>query len=122
VTIICFVAFLCIQVFSQLLLTPQEYGGQPLEQVSGAITTYRRFNEIDYSDFSTLDQFERVSYIFKNKNTLPDSYLILSIDSVNDQRLIPGDPHYYTESKTYINRKEKWEKEVENAGIGDYRE
>lgn len=118
VTIICFVAFLSIQVFAQLLLTPQEYGGEPLEQVSEAITTYKRFNEIDFSYFSTLNQFERVSYIFKNKNTLPDSYLILSIDSVNDQHLIPGDPNYYTKSKTYMIEKRNGKKTWNTRELG----
>jgi hypothetical protein len=100
-TVICFIAFLCIQVYVDLLLTPQE-NGEPIEQISEAISTYKRFDKIDFSDFSTLNQFERVSYIFKNKNSLPDNYLILSIDSVNDHHLIPGDPHYYTRSKTYM--------------------
>jgi hypothetical protein len=101
-TVICFVSFLLIQFFVQLLLTPQEYGGQPIEQVSKAITTYERFDKIDFSDFAKLDQFERVAYIFKNEKALPDSYLILSIDSLNDKHLIPGDTNYYTKSKTYI--------------------
>lgn len=118
VTIICFVAFLSIQVFFQLLWTPQEYGGEPLEQFSEAITTYRRFNKIDYNDFSTLNQFERVSYIFKNKKTLPDSYLILSIDSVNDQHLIPGDSNYYTKSKTYIIEKRNGKKTWNTKELG----
>ena len=101
-TVICFVSFLLIQFFVQLLITPQEYGGQPIEQVSKAITTYERFDKIDFSDFAKLDQFERVAYIFKNEKALPDSYLILSIDSLNDKHLIPGDTNYYTKSKTYI--------------------
>ncbi len=118
VTIICFASFLSIQVFLQLLLTPQEYGGEPLEQFSEAITTYRQFNRSDRRDFSTLNQFERVSYIFKNKNTLPDSYLILSIDSVNDRDLIPGDPHYYTKSKTYMIEKRNGKKTWNTGELG----
>ena len=102
VTAICFGSFLFIQVFTQLLLTPQEYGGEPIEQISKAITTYRRFDKIDFRDFAKLDQFERVAYIFKNKKSLPDNYLILSIDSLNDKHLVPGDKNYYTKSKTYI--------------------
>lgn len=101
-TVICFGAFLSIQLFAQLLLTPQDYGGEPIGQISEAISAYRRFDKIDFSDFSSLNPYERVSYIFKNKNSLPDSYLILSIDSVNDQHLIPGDPNYYIRSKTYM--------------------
>ena len=112
-TVICFIAFLSIQVFAQLLFTPQEYGDEPIEQISEAISTYKRFDKIDFSDFSTLNQFERVSYIFKNKTSLPDSYLILSIDGVNDKHLLPDDPHYFTKSKTYLiekrNGKETWD-------------
>jgi hypothetical protein len=114
-TVISFVSFLLIQFFVQLLITPQEYGGEPIEQVSKAITTYKRFDKIDFSDFSKLDQFERVAYIFKNKKSLPDSYLILSIDSLNDEHLIPGDTNYYTKSKTYLienrNGRRNWNKE-----------
>ncbi|MFM7857059.1 MAG: hypothetical protein ACKO96_35325 [Flammeovirgaceae bacterium] len=76
--------------------------GEPIRQISDAISAYRRFDKIDFSDFSALNQYERVSYIFKNKNSLPDSYLILSIDSVDDRHLMPGDPHYYSRSKTYM--------------------
>jgi hypothetical protein len=101
-TVICFVAFLSIQFSAQLLLTPQDYGGEPIGQISEAISAYRQFDQIDFNDFSELNQYERVAYIFKNKNSLPDNYLILSIDSVNDQHLLPGDPHYYARSKTYM--------------------
>jgi len=118
VTIICFVALLSIQVFSQLLLTPQEYGGEPIDQISQAISTYKRFDKIDFSDFSKLNQFERASYIFKNKNTMPDSYLILSIDSVNDKHLIPGDPNYYTKSKTYLIEKRNGKKTWDTRELG----
>ncbi len=115
VTVISFVSLLLIQFSIQLLITPQEYGGQPIEQVSKAITTYKRFDKTDYSDVAKLDQFERVAYIFKNKKSLPDSYLILSIDSLNDEHLLPGDRNYYTKSKTYIieNRdgERNWNKE-----------
>lgn len=115
VTVISFVSLLLIQIFVQLLITPQEYGGQPIEQVSKAITTYKRFDKIDFSDFAKLDQFERVAYIFKNEKSLPDSYLILSIDSLNDEHLVPGDINYYTKSKTYLveNRSSQrsWNKE-----------
>ena len=114
-TVISFVTFLFIQVFIQLLTTPQEYGGEPIEQISQAITTYKQFDKIDFRDFANLEQFERVAYIFKNKKSLPDSYLILSIDSLNDKHLLPGDSNYYTYSKTYIienrNGKRNWDKE-----------
>ena len=117
-TVICFATFLSIQVLIQLLTTPQEYHGEPIEQISRAITTYKQFDNIDFEDFEDLDQFERVAYIFKNKNSLPDSYLILSIDSLNDKHLIPGDPNYYTYSKTYIienrNGKRNWDNEKLN--------
>jgi hypothetical protein len=115
VTVVSFVSFLFIQLFLQLLITPQEYGGEPIEQVSKAITTYKRFDKIDFSDFAKLDQFERVAYIYKNEKLLPDSYLILSIDSLNDEHLLPGDTNFYTKSKTYIieNRdgERNWNKE-----------
>ena len=100
-TIISSIAFIVSQTSVQLLITPQEIGGKPVQQISELISTYRRFNEIDYSDFSKLKQFERVAYIFNNMKSLPDSYLILSIDSVNDKHLLPGDPDYFTKSKTY---------------------
>ncbi len=116
--VICFATSLSIQVLIQLLTTPQEYGGQPIEQISRAITTYKQFDHIDLENFEHLDQFERVAYIFKNKKSLPDSYLILSIDSLNDQHLIPGDSNYYTYSKTYIienrNGKRNWDNEKLN--------
>jgi hypothetical protein len=115
VTAICSVTFLFIQIFTQLILTPQEYGGEPIEQISKAISTYKRFDKIDFKDFAKLEQFERVSYIYKNNKSLPDSYLILSIDSLNDKHLIPGDSNYYTYSRTYIienrNGKRSWNKE-----------
>ncbi len=117
-TVISFPTFLSIQVLIQLLTTPQEYGGEPIEQISRAITTYKQFDKIDFENFENLDQFERVAYIFKNKKSLPDSYLILWIDSLNDKHLIPGDSNYYTYSKTYIienrNGKRNWDNEKLN--------
>lgn len=113
-TAISFVILIIVQIFTQLFFTPQEIGGQPVNQISEAISTYKRFDNGDFSDLSKLNQFERVAYIFKNKKSLPDSYLILSIDSVNDKHLIPGDPNYYTYSKTYLienrNGKKNWNK------------
>lgn len=109
VTAICFGSFLLIQVFTQLLLTPQEHGGEPIDQISKAILTFKRFDKIDYTDFSKLNQFERVAYIYKNKKSLPDSYLILSLDSVNEH-LRPSDPHYYAKSRTYLIEKRKGKK------------
>lgn len=118
-TIVCFITFLFIQVYAQLLLTPQEYGGEPIEQISKAITTYKGFDKTDFTDFAKLDQFERVAYIFKNKKSLPDSYLILSIDSLNDKHLIPGDSNYYTYSKIYLieNRDGKRSWDTNELGI-----
>jgi len=111
-TTVCFAAFLSIQVLIQILWTPQEIGGEPIEQISEAVSTYRRFDKIDFGEFRKLKQFERVAYIFKNQKSLPDSYLILSIDSLNDKHLLPGDPHFYTKSSTYLieirNGKRSW--------------
>lgn len=114
-TSISFVILITVQIFSQLFFTPQEIGGQPFDQISEAISAYKRFDKVDFSDFSKLNQFERVVYIFINKKSLPDSYLILSIDSVNDKHLIPGDPNYFTHSRTYLienrNGKKDWNEE-----------
>jgi len=111
-TVISFIIFILIQTYFQLLTTPQEIGGEPVKQISEAISTYRQFDKGDFSDFPKLKQFERVVYIFKNRKSLPDSYLILSIDSVNDEHLIPGDSNYFTYSKTYLienrNGKKSW--------------
>ncbi|MBL7851789.1 MAG: hypothetical protein JNN04_12875 [Cyclobacteriaceae bacterium] len=101
-TAACFAALLFFQFFIQLLLTPQEIGGEPIGQISEAISTYRRFDKIDFSDFAKLKQFERAAYIFKNKTSLPDSYLVLSIDSVNNEHLVPGDPDYFIKSTTFV--------------------
>jgi hypothetical protein len=114
-TFVFFVGFITIQMYLQLLITPQEIGGEPLQQVSEAIATYRRFDKIDLSDFSKLNQFERVAYIFRNKSRLPESYLILSVNIRNDKGLVPPDPGYFSRSTTYLIEKRRkgksWDKD-----------
>ena len=96
--------------YLQLLITPQEIGGEPVQQISEAIETYRRFDKSDYNDFSKLNQFERVAYIIRYKSRLPDSFLILSVNIRNDKGLIPSDPGYFSISDTYLIEKRKRDK------------
>ena len=106
-TVISFIVFITIQMYLQLLITPQEIGGEPLQQISEASETYRRFDKIDFSDFTKLDQFERVAYIFRYKSRLPDSYIILSVNIRNDKGLVPPDPGYFSQSTTYLVEKRR---------------
>lgn len=99
-------------------MTPQEIGGEPPEQISGALRTYREFDKIDFGDFSRLNEFERVAYIFRNKRRLPDSYLILSVNIVNDKGLVPPDPGYFSQSTTYLIEKRGKSKSWDKTRLG----
>lgn len=100
--VIFFIGLVSIQMYLQLLITPQEIGGEPIKQISEASATYKQFERIDFSDFSRLKQFERVAYIFRNKSRLPDSYLIIFVNARNDKGLVPPDPGYFSQSSTYV--------------------
>lgn len=113
-----FIVLITFQIYLQLLATPQETGGEPIQQISDAIKAYRRFDDINYDDFSSLNQFERVAYIFRNKNRLPASYLIISINTLNDQGLVPPDPGYFSKSTTYLIEKVKGERKWDKSKLG----
>tara|TARA_R110002020_G_scaffold401078_2_gene611336 strand:- start:6647 stop:7390 length:744 start_codon:yes stop_codon:yes gene_type:complete len=76
--------FLCVfsfQIFLQLMTTPQDFGGTTLYKIRDTFNAYVKYDSINYSDFANLTTGERVAYIYKFKEELPDKFIALQIDS-----------------------------------------
>jgi hypothetical protein len=67
-------AFLLIEVH------PQDYGGDPTNQIGQCITAYKNYDQIGFDAYASLNKADRVAYIHKFKNQLPLSISILYID------------------------------------------
>jgi len=78
---ILFLSVFTIQIFLQLLTTPQDSGGSTLYQIGDAFKAYLNYNRLNYSDFPNLTEGQRVTYIYKFKEKLPDKFITLQIDS-----------------------------------------
>lgn len=65
-------------------LYPQQSGQTTLKQIGDTFKAYKNYNKINYSDFTHLTTGERVAYIYKFKERLPDKYISLQIDSTGE--------------------------------------
>lgn len=62
-----------IDTFLLIKFHPQDYGGSPITQIKQCISAYKNYDNISFNSFSSLNNAERVTYIFKFKNKLPIS-------------------------------------------------
>lgn len=90
-----FLPVFSIQILLQLWTTPQEFGGTTFYKIGDASRAYKNYNRINYSDFPNLTTGERVAYIYKFKDKLPNSFVSLQIDST-------GQDYESVNQRTYI--------------------
>lgn len=76
-----FLTVFTVQILLQLWTTPQDFGGSTFYKIGDTFKAYKNYNRINYSDFTNLTTGERVSYIYKFKEELPDKFIALQIDS-----------------------------------------
>jgi hypothetical protein len=76
-----FLSVFTIQIFLQLLTTPQDSSERTFYQIGDAFKAYINYNRLNYSDFPNLTKGQRVTYIYKFKEKLPDKFITLQIDS-----------------------------------------
>lgn len=77
--VLIFLSCISTQSFLELVTTKQEFSGSTLSQISDTFHAYSKFDKINYNDLFTLTAGERVVYIYKFKDKLPDSFIELSI-------------------------------------------
>ncbi len=75
--------FFIIDTFLLIEVHPQDYGGDPIDQIRQCVTAYKNYDEIRFDTFGSLNKAERVAYIHKFQNRLPSSISILYIDKDN---------------------------------------
>jgi hypothetical protein len=74
--------FFILQFIFLLYIHPQDYGGEPIDQLKQYAKTYRNYNQVDFNKFDSLNRSERVAFIYKYKNKLPKSISVLYIDTL----------------------------------------
>lgn len=74
-------SFLTIQFFIELTFHPQDFGGSPFSQLNSFSKAVKNYDNINYTGFSNLNQADRVVFIYKFKNKLPQSISTLYIDN-----------------------------------------
>jgi hypothetical protein len=92
------ILFFCIFVFQvtlQLWTTPQDFGGDTFSKISDTYKAYLNYYNIEYADFPNQTTAERVVFIYKFKNELPNSFVTLQIDST-------GQDYKSINSRVYI--------------------
>ncbi len=97
--------FLCIftfQVILQLWTTPQDFGGTTFSKIRNTSKAYINYNKIKFTDFSNLTNAERVAFIYKFKEKLPDSFVMLQIDSTGQDYKSINPRIYIIENKNGI--------------------
>lgn len=90
-----FISVLTIQMLLQLWTTPQDFGGTTFYKIADAFGAYVKYNKINYNDFPNLSAGQRVAYIHKFKDKLPNSFVLLQIDST-------GQNYESVNQRTYV--------------------
>jgi hypothetical protein len=90
-----FLSVFTTQIFLQLWTTPQDFGGTTFYKIGDAFRAYKYYNKINYTDFPNLTTGERVAYIYKFKDKLPNSFVLLQIDST-------GQDYESVNQRTYV--------------------
>lgn len=90
-----FLTTFTVQISLQLWTTPQDFGGTPFSKIGDTFKAYKNYNRINYSDYADLTAGERVAYIYKFKEELPDKFISLQIDRT-------GQNHESSNPRTYV--------------------
>ena len=61
---------------------PQDYGGEPIDQLTQYAKTYRIYNQVNFNKFDSLSKSDRVAFIYKYQHKLPKSISLLYIDTL----------------------------------------
>ncbi len=80
--LIAFMLFITLQSYIQLATMPQDCGGDVLSKINDAKNAFSQYDKIEFRDFPNLTTAERVAYIYKFKNKLPNTFISLTIDSL----------------------------------------
>jgi len=72
--------------FILLLMHPQERES-PLEQIINCSKAYINYNKVNYNSFEKLNKQERISYLYKYKNYLPNHIVLLSFYEKDDNAI-----------------------------------
>ena len=85
--ILFFSFLLFLQTIFLMLFHPQDSaGGSTFEQIGNYINTYRHYNEINFEKFPTESVYnnpDRVAYIYKFKEKLPEKIITLTLDTID---------------------------------------
>ena len=90
-----FLTLFTVQVFLQLWSTPQDFGGTTFHKIRDTFKAYKNYDRLNYSDFANLSTGQRVAYIYKFKEELPEKLISLKIDST-------GDDYESVNPRTYV--------------------
>lgn len=90
-----FLSVFTIQMLLQLWTTPQDFGGTTFYKIMDAFGSYNKYNRINYKDFPNLTIGQRVAYMYKFKEKLPNSFVLLQIDSI-------GQNYESVNQRTYV--------------------
>ncbi|GAB2842951.1 hypothetical protein [Ferruginibacter profundus] len=71
-----------LQFIFLLYIHPQDYGGEPIDQLKQYSKTYRNYNQVNFDKFDSLNNADRVAFMYKYKNKLPKSISTLYIDTL----------------------------------------
>ena len=90
--------FFCVFIFQislQLCTTPQDFGGTTFSKIEDTYKAYIKYDKIKFTDFPNLTTAERVAFIYKFKEKLPNTFVTLQIDST-------GQDYESINSRTYV--------------------
>jgi hypothetical protein len=97
-TIIIFITLLTIQFYIELFVHPQDFGGDPISQITAFNSASKKYDSITFDNFSSLNEAEKVAYIYKFKSILPQSITILNID--RESKIANYEIYNYANGKT----------------------
>lgn len=101
-TIFLTLSTLFLQIYLQLWITPQDFGGSTLSKINDTFSAYRKYEQIQYTNFPNLTKAERVIYIYKFQNRLPESLINLQIESTNQEFETINKRNYIIENKAGV--------------------
>lgn len=90
-----FLTLLTSQTMLQLWAISKNTDGDSFSRISDATNAYYNYDKIQFDSFPNLSTGERVVFVYKFKNILPDTLYIFTIDSLKDQSVS-------TNSRTYL--------------------
>ncbi len=82
---IIFFTLITFQSYVQLATLPQDFGGDVFSKIGDAKNAFFNYDQLEFNDYSKLTTGERVAFIYKFESKLPDSFILLTIDSLKNK-------------------------------------